>query len=176
MLLIAPEGPARRPVDRGLARPGLRPGPAQQGLLPLPRWHRRRWPSCAMSLGRAGRLVGAIRYWPLSWGTQPACCSARWRSTRAARAGHRPGADPGEPGAGRGHGLAAGVPGGRSRLLRPVRLRGGAGQHRDAGRKPGAPAVPDPGRRRAAARRRHPAAPRGRDRPSSGSRKAGMPL
>ena len=99
----------------------------------------------------AGVLVGAIRYWPIRLGPRagPVAGAAGDRA-REAEPGYRPGPDRGEPRPGPRAGwrlvFLVGDPG----LLRAVRLRGGAGQHRHARREPRSAAVPDPGRRGAA--------------------------
>ena len=100
---LSPEGPARRAADRSPARPGVRPRPAEQDLLPLPRRRARPWPSYAWSRAPAGRPRGLdpLLADPARRPAGAAAGAARDRA-RAAGAGDRPGADRGQPGAGGG--------------------------------------------------------------------------
>ena len=159
-----PRRPCRRASDRSPARPGVRFRPAEQDLLPLS--------------GRRGSLARAVSGRPpagLPRGLDPlladpsgcpagAALGAARDRARAAGAGDRPRPDRGQPGQGGGDGLAAGLPGGRPRLLCALRLFGRPRQHRHAGRKPGAAAVPHARRRGLAGRGRGAATPRRRAR------------
>ena len=146
-----PRRPRGRAADRGPARPGLRSRPAEEEILPLPRG--RGSPARALPRGagaRRARGLDPLLADPARGASGPAAGPARHRS-RPPGAGDREGPDPRHAPDRPGRGLAAGLPGRRSRLLCPLRLPGRAADRRHAGRERSPAAVSRPGRRHPAA-------------------------